>query len=602
MAVLAATLPGMPLVYGGQESVLDRRLAFFEKDPIAWKDTPLQAFYTRLLQLKQREPALANGDAGGALEWLDLGHPALLAFRRERGASRVSITVNLSAQTQANADLQLPPWGWHIQTGADDPWRPRFHFSAAKNWINDPNGLIFVDGEYHLFYQYNPFGDQWGHMSWGHAVSRNLMQWQELPVAIPEDERVSIFSGSVVIDAHNSSGFGDGRTPPLVAIYTGCLRRPEGGQALELAWSTDRGRTWTKYTGNPVLDRGLRDFRDPKVFWHAGTARWIMLVSVPDERRLAFYESVDLKAWTLLSHFDAGLAGQGIWECPDLFELPVDGEAPVWVLKVDVFEGHPSQGSGARLFLGRFDGRQFTLMPQDRPLWADHGADFYAALSWANLGRRAVWIGWMNCHRYAKLLPTRPWRGAMSMPRDLSLKRRPVGLALCQWPVPELTAWHGAAARHAVLDVASTAALLPPTMDGRALDIEFMVSHSDALAFGLRLRAGDDEFTLIGYDRRQGVVFVDRTRSGFSPAGDPHYAGRREAACPGPAPGRPLRLRVLVDHSSVELFIGEGEIVITEQILPRDDSRGLLAWSDGGRTRFEDLRIAEIQRPSSTRP
>jgi sucrose-6-phosphate hydrolase SacC (GH32 family) len=300
-------------------------------------------------------------------------------------------------------------------------WRPQFHFTPRKNWINDPNGLIFHNGEYHLFYQYNPFGDQWGHMSWGHAVSADLLHWQELPVAIAEDERASIFSGSIVIDANNSAGFGAGA---LVAIYTGCLRRHEGGQAQELAFSTDRGRTWTKYEHNPVLDLALREFRDPKVFWHAPTASWVMAVVLPEARTVLFYASHDLEAWTELSRFADDLAGQGIWECPDLFELPVDGEATsAWVLKVDAFEGHPSGGSGARLFFGLFDGTRFTAEPADAPVWADHGADFCAALSWAGLHDRAVWVAWMNCHRYAKHPPTQPWRGSMTLPRELSLRR-----------------------------------------------------------------------------------------------------------------------------------------------------------------------------------
>ena len=327
-----------------------------------------------------------------------------------------------------------------------DHWRPRWHFSPQRHWINDPNGLVWFEGVYHLYYQYNPFGDQWGHMSWGHAESTDLIHWQERPVAIPEDERASIFSGSVVVDTHHTSGFGDGRTPVLVAIYTGCLRRPEGGQAQELAYSTDRGRTWTKYEANPVLDLGLRDFRDPKVFWHAPTSRWIMLAVVPDAHQVRFYASPDLRRWHELSRFDQPLDGQGIWECPDLIERPVVGGAPgetAWMLKVDVFEGHPSKGSGARLFFGHFDGTRFDAQPSNAPLWADWGADFYAALSWANLPPspdRAVWIGWMNCHRYAKHLPTSPWRGSMSVPRELSLHRDAGGLHLRQMPVRELDA------------------------------------------------------------------------------------------------------------------------------------------------------------------
>jgi fructan beta-fructosidase len=446
--------------------------------------------------------------------------------------------------------------------------RPRFHFTPAKNWINDPNGLIVDGGEVHLFYQHNPFGDQWGHMSWGHAVSTDFLHWQELPVAIAEDERVSIFSGSVVIDTHGSAGFGAGA---WVAIYTGCLRRSEGGQAQELAFSTDSGHTWTKYAHNPVLDLGLRDFRDPKVFWHAATSRWVMLVVMPDDRCVVFYTSRDLKQWHEASRFAAPFAGQGIWECPDLIRLPVPGENDAWLLKVDALAGHPSGGSGARLFFGRFDGERFSAEPEDAPAWADHGADFYAALSWAGLHDRAVWIAWMSCHRYAKDLPTQPWRGAMTLPRELSVRRDANGrLQLLQQPVRE---WQ--TLRHQLFDLGAlelaagqTRALLPASADGHVLEIE--LDGIEGGAWWLDVRAGAGERTRIGYDEQAGVLFVDRSRSGFVPPGDAAYAARRDAPCQAPR-----RVRVLQDASSVEVFADDGHAVITEQIFPRDDSRGV---------------------------
>jgi sucrose-6-phosphate hydrolase SacC (GH32 family) len=288
-----------------------------------------------------------------------------------------------------------------------ESFRPRLHFAPRRNWINDPNGLVFdaATGLYHLFFQHNPFGDVWGHMSWGHATSADLLHWTELPLAIPEDERASIFSGSVVIDHGNTAGFGAGA---WVACYTGCLRRPEGGQAQEIACSLDRGLTWTKYVGNPVLDLGLREFRDPKVFWHAPTGRWVMAVVLPDERRVAFYASANLREWTLLSHFGPAGETRAIWECPDLIHFAAEDH---WLLKVDTFEGHPA-GSGAQCWVGHFDGTRFT--PETDAFWADHGSDFYAALSFAELpaGRAPVWLAWMNQHAYAKDTPTAPWRGA----------------------------------------------------------------------------------------------------------------------------------------------------------------------------------------------
>jgi fructan beta-fructosidase len=287
------------------------------------------------------------------------------------------------------------------------PHRPLYHFTPERHWINDPNGLVWFEGEYHLFYQHNPFGNEWGHMSWGHAVSTDAVNWQELAVAIAEDERVSIYSGSVVVDSDNTSGFGDGGVVPLVAIYTGCLRRPEGGQAQEVAYSLDRGRTWQPYEANPVLDLGLRDFRDPKVFWHAPTRRWVMAVVLPDDRKVLFYGSSNLIQWQFLSEFSSPFEGEGIWECPDLIPMQIPGEGERWLFKVDVFGGHPSGGTGARLFFGHFDGRHFHAEPEAAPQWADFGADFYAALSWSHLpaDHPPMWLAWMSCHLYAKHLP-----------------------------------------------------------------------------------------------------------------------------------------------------------------------------------------------------
>ena len=242
--------------------------------------------------------------------------------------------------------------------------RPLLHYTPQRYWINDPNGLIWHEGEYHLFYQTNPHGSVWGHMSWGHAVSRDLLHWQELQLAIPEDEHWMIFSGSVVADTTNSSGFGQGGVVPLVAVYTGCAQQAgaDGShrQNQQLAFSLDRGRCWTKFAGNPVLDLGSGSFRDPKVFWHAATARWIMLVSKADEGVLCFFGSPDLRTWQPLGEFRQELPGCSVWECPDLLELAVEGESgTAWLLKWDVFHGHPGGGSGALGVVGGFDGTRF---------------------------------------------------------------------------------------------------------------------------------------------------------------------------------------------------------------------------------------------------
>src|SRR4051812_21045578 len=245
-----------------------------------------------------------------------------------------------------------------------EPYRPQFHFTPATNWMNDPNGLVFFEGEYHLFYQYNPFGNKWGHMSWGHAVSPDLTHWQHLPVALQEENDIMIFSGSAVVDWKNITGFGTNGQPPLVAIYTGhYTKRPL--QNEQIAYSNDRGRTWTKYSGNPVLDIREKDFRDPKVFWHAATQRWVMIVAWPPQRKIRLYASPDLKEWSHLSDFGPAGSTKGIWECPDLFPLSVDGKPrqTKWTLIVNAGSGAPAGGSGCQYFVGDFDGKQFILDP-----------------------------------------------------------------------------------------------------------------------------------------------------------------------------------------------------------------------------------------------
>ncbi|MFI1356759.1 GH32 C-terminal domain-containing protein [Streptomyces sp. NPDC020898] len=242
-----------------------------------------------------------------------------------------------------------------------ETYRPQFHFTPQKNWMNDPNGLVYYKGEYHLFYQYNPNGNSWGDMSWGHAVSRDLVHWEELPLALSHDDEEMVFSGSAVVDWNNTTGFGTKKNPPMVAIYTSAYK--DGGkQAQSLAYSTDRGRTWTKYQGNPVIDIGSDNFRDPKVQWYAPTKSWLMTVSLSAEHKVQFYSSKNLKDWKLQSEFGPTGATGGVWECPDLFPLAVDGDKKKikWVLVVNINPGGIAGGSGSQYFIGDFDGKKFT--------------------------------------------------------------------------------------------------------------------------------------------------------------------------------------------------------------------------------------------------
>ena len=297
--------------------------------------------------------------------------------------------------------------------------RPHYHYAAAANWLSDPNGLVHWNGEWHLFYQYNPDGEHWGNMSWGHAVSRDLAHWDELPPALTGDELGMIFSGSAVIDHANTAGFG---IEAMVAIYTSAKDGPQR-QSQSIAWSNDHGRSWHKYAGNPVLDAGLADFRDPNVFWHAPSGRWIMVIALSDRNRAAVYGSADLKQWQHLSDISGDSAPGEVWECPLLIELPVEGGGRRWLFKVDVLRGAP--GSGALYRTGSFDGTRFLPDPQGW-LALDAGTDFYAAIAWhepRDEQGRPLWIGWLGNHAYQGQLPLQGWRGAMSVPRRLSLRK-----------------------------------------------------------------------------------------------------------------------------------------------------------------------------------
>ncbi len=463
-----------------------------------------------------------------------------------------------------------------------EPYRPQFHFTPERHWTNDPNGLVFEGGEYHLFYQYNPKGDVWGHMSWGHAVSRDLVHWRHLPVAIPEENGVMAFSGSAVVDHRNTSGFGRDGQAPLVAIYTGHhTDRPRQDQRL--AYSTDRGRTWTRYAGNPVLDIGESDFRDPKVFWHAPSARWVMAVAWPKQRKVRFYASPDLQSWSHLSDFGPAGATGGDWECPDLFPLERR-----WVLIVNLNPGGPAGGSGTQYFVGDFDGRRFVAeggvaraagvaAPPQPPLWLDYGPDFYATVTWSDVpesdGRRLA-LGWMSNWQYAAVVPTSPWRGAMTVPRELVLRRTPEGLRVAQQPVRELASLRrGAPRTFGGGTVAQAAAWLaeqgplPPL-----LEVEVELAGLAMTPLALEIGSGKGEATTVSLDAARGQLSVDRTRSGlvtFHPA----FPGRYQAPL-RVMDGR-CRLRLLLDTSSLELFAQDGETTLTALMFPTSTTRAL---------------------------
>ena len=481
-----------------------------------------------------------------------------------------------------------------------EQYRPHFHFSPPAHWMNDPNGLIYSDGEYHLFYQHNPEDTIWGPMHWGHAVSPDLVNWTHLPIAFYPDENGAIFSGSAVIDVNNTAEFGPGA---MVAIFT---HDDSGKQSQSLAYSLDNGRSWTKYAGNPMLEapNNLHNFRDPKVIWYDDghdSGHWVMMVT--GGSIILFFTSPDLKNWESTGGFGLtfGETG-GFWETPDLFELPIDGGTDTrWVLAVGVQENAPAGGSGTQYFVGSFDGQTFTSdNPKETTLWADYGADFYAAQGWNNAPNgRSVWIAWLNNWRYANNIPTSTWRGAMTLPRELSLQTTPEGIRLVQTPIAELEALRGES--WTWRDERGTAVSPQLTnITGSLFEIiaEFPVAASmEADRFGLRLRTGPDEQTTIGYATKEQMVFIDRTQSGpnaFSPA----FPGVHIAPMP-PIDGV-IRLHIFIDQSSIELFGNNGLVTLTDQIFPKEDALQIELFADGGDISVNQLIIYELMPASFT--
>ncbi|MFC1889713.1 glycoside hydrolase family 32 protein [Thermodesulfobacteriota bacterium] len=474
-----------------------------------------------------------------------------------------------------------------------ESYRPQFHFTPAENWMNDPNGLVFHDGEYHLFYQHDPHRPFFWSIHWGHAVSRDLVHWEHLPVALCPDETLGVpYSGSAVVDRHDTSGLCEnpatGDDLCLVAIFTH-HGGADGTEKQSLAFSRDGGRTLALYGGNPVLpNSGEIDFRDPKVFRHEPTERWIMVLAVHD--RVRFYGSSDLVDWAYLSDFaPVGVPG-GVWECPDLFELPVEGEPGrrAWVLQVDINAGLSVGGGAPVYFVGDFDGTGFTPDRTGARL-VDYGADFYAAQSWSDVpdGRR-IWIAWMNNWRYALFLPTSPWRGAMTVPRELSLAGAGEEVVLLQRPVPEIEALRGDRLLSLQQETIDGASDILTGVSGSALEILVEIEVKEAARVSIGVRIGEEERTVIGYDTEAGSLFLDRTRSGRGRF-NPRFSARHNA--PLSLAGGVLDLRVLVDWSSVEVFAGNGSAVITDLVFPDPGSRGLEIHSEGGEAVIRSLEV-----------
>lgn len=489
-----------------------------------------------------------------------------------------------------------------------DTFRPALHYAARNTWLNDPNGLIFHDGVYHLYYQNNPLDSVWGNMSWGHATSLDLVTWTEHPVAISFDDQEDVFSGSIVFDRDNTSGFGTDSAPPLVAVYTSAFKPGtalEGIQAQSLAFSRDGGYTWTKHTANPVLNRGSAEFRDPKVFRYDGGAGsyWIMVAVEATDFQVVLYKSHDLKDWEFLSAFGPANATGGVWECPDLFALPLDGDPEnlQWVLTVNLNPGGPNNGSAGQYFVGDFDGTTFTSAttvtrgPQDPDRleeyqWLDWGRDYYAAVSFSDAPHnRRLMIAWMNNWEYANHIPTSPWRSPMALTREISLHTREGKPRLIQKPAGDFAGLPTAGTSFSSkgMHIADSTSIL----DGAAgtvqrIDVSF--SPGTAEEFGLIVRGNGSHGTRVGIRPSHGTLYVDRRTSGRTQF---HEAFPSIDTAPLRTVNGSYQLTIYVDRCSVEVFAEGGQVTMTELIFPAPASTDVAVYALGGTATMSSLHV-----------
>ena len=472
--------------------------------------------------------------------------------------------------------------------------RPQFHFSPPEKWMNDPNGLVYFEGEYHLFYQFYPDSTVWGPMHWGHAVSKDLVHWENLPVALYPDSLGYIFSGSAVIDWKNTSGLQTGKNPPMIAIFTQHSeeRIKEGRidfQNQSIAYSNDKGRTFLKYSSNPVLlNHWERDFRDPKVSWNASLQKWIMVLAVG--QKVEFYSSANLIKWDYLSDFgrDAGAHG-GVWECPDLFQIKA-GDKEKYILIVNINPGAPNGGSGVQYFVGNFDGKNFINdNPKETTLWLDYGPDDYAGVTFSDVpvedGRRII-IGWMSNWAYATKVPTVKWRSAMTIPRVLELADTKSGLRLSSTPVKELEKIRKSKADH-ILSADS-----PFKISGlNEIILDTDMSEGTADEFGLVFSNNLGEKLIIGYLKQSNQFYIDRTGSGKT-SFTQNFSGIHIA--PRAETGNNIKMHMYLDNSSLEMFADGDIISMTDIFFPNSNFDHLTSFQKNGKLKSQTCVIYEL--------
>ena len=535
-------------------------------------------------------------------------------------------TVKILGLAQDALALNLLKLSDTFNTANTDYYRPSYHFTPAYGWMNDPNGMVYKDGEYHLYYQYNPYGSKWGNMHWGHAVSRDLIHWQHLDPAIARDTLGHIFSGSSVVDIHNTAGYGKNA---IIALYTSASDK--NGQIQCMAYSTDNGRTFTKYESNPVLTPfdGLRDFRDPKVFWYEKGKCWYMIVSADKETR--FYKSKNLKKWEYVSAFGNGMGQQPCqYECPDFFQLPVNGDPNnmKWVMIMNINPGCLFGGSATEYFVGDFDGKNFTCADAHEAKWMDYGKDHYATVTFSNTGNRVLAMTWMSNWQYADLTPFKQNRGANGLPRELKLFELDNKYYIQEGVAPEVMALRKETKELGNLTIEKEKDLagIASGMNG-AFEIEADVTADANGIAGIEIYNNKQERTLVYIDMKNRRIVTDRTESGLTDFGkysEPHHIEKKwdkqrkeQSLLPARmvnainyknnfalATWAPLNLcgkdkktfhvDIFVDKSSIELFVDGGRIAMTNLVFPIAPYENVKFYSQTGKSEFQNVKVHKL--------
>lgn len=472
-----------------------------------------------------------------------------------------------------------------------EKFRPVYHHTPAYGWMNDPNGMFYKDGVYHLYYQYNPYGSVWGNMTWGHSTSRDLVHWTYEGTPIVPDAWGAIFSGSCVVDHENTAGFGKGA---VVAFYTSAKSTPWGDvQSQSMAYSLDNGKTFTKYEGNPILTSSERDFRDPKVFWYAPGKHWVMMLAVG--QHMEIYSSVNLKDWKKESEFGAmqGAHG-GVWECPDLVEIPVEGtRQKKWVLICNLNPGGPFGGSAAQYFVGSFDGKTFVNESPTLTKWMDWGKDNYATVTWNNApDGRCVALGWMSNWQYANNVPTRQYRSANTIARDLTLYRVGEELYLKSTPSPEVKKARGEKVSKPSFNVAGEYEVASLLDDNKgAYEVELVIQNQGASKIAFCLLNEKGEKVSMYYDLARRQFVMDRSESGTV-----DFSKDFPAVTVAPADtDKELTLRLFVDRSSIEAFGEDGKFVMTNLVFPSLPYNKMRFTSDEKGYTVKSLKVYRLQ-------